>query len=89
MYTYPVSVTKTLLRKGRPLGQLAVQRTKIRGWRAVSAAGLLGKGSLKRSVIFSDTGMMRRFAWENGSRLMSFEFAVFIEEDSSKMEIIC
>ena len=28
----------------------------IRGWIAVSAAGLQGKGSLKRSVCFTDTG---------------------------------
>ena len=39
-----------------PLGNY-IEKHQIRGWRGVSAATLLGRGSRKRNVLFTDIGI--------------------------------
>ena len=40
-----------------------LENNQIRGWRAVSAVELQGKGLRKRSVYFKDTGIMSYISW--------------------------
>ena len=57
MVFIPVSVNKHSSGEEDPReNQLA--KHQIRGWRAVSAAGLQGKGCHKRSVYFTGTGVI-------------------------------
>ena len=39
------------------------EKHQIEGWKGVSAAGLQGKGSPKRSVFFTDTGIGYFYRW--------------------------
>ena len=56
MYIFltPVSVNKNGPPEERTGGKTRLSGQQIRGWRAVSTAGLQGKGSFERSV-FSET----------------------------------
>ena len=55
--TLPVPVKKTPLWKRRRVRKSALRIQKVRGRRAVSAAGLQGTGCHRRSLFCSDTGI--------------------------------
>ena len=59
----PVSVKKHSSRKWK----YKPSECQIRGWRAVSASGLQGRGSPKRDVFFTDTGSITRANPATGS----------------------
>ena len=47
---------KNTLPEKKTLGKMSFQSIKTRGWRALSATELLGKGLPKRNMFFRDTG---------------------------------